>query len=40
MWCKNNGCCEYDEETDTCTRTSTDGERDGVCWMEIGELEY
>lgn len=40
MWCKDDGCSNYDVETDSCTRTSTDGTREGVCWMEKGEGEY
>lgn len=40
MWCKDNGCAEYDAETDSCTRTSADGTRGGICWLEKGEGEY
>ena len=39
MWCKGDGCDCYDEETDSCTRISNNGEM-GVCWMEKGEGEY
>lgn len=39
MWCKNNGCCHYDKETNSCSR-KREVKEEGICWMEKTEGEY
>lgn len=39
MWCKDNGCCHYNQKDDKCTRVGANGKY-GICWMQKDEGEY